>query len=197
MTIITNFYAAKGGAGCSTVAATYALTRDPATRVLLVDNSPQGDLAALLGLPTGHEGEPCNVRGNVMTVRVVNNHAMFDLPDLMAAADHVVIDNETRPVTHGSHRRILVTRPCYLHLRAAAGMTRPAGIVIVREPGRALTDNDVSHALNAPILAAVDIDPAVARAIDAGLLASRIPRIGSPATAMRDNIIVDRDTATV
>ena len=44
------------------------------------------------------------------------------------------------------------------------------------EPGRSLTRHDVAAALGAPVVAVVEIDPAVARAVDAGLLASRLPR---------------------
>jgi hypothetical protein len=46
----------------------------------------------------------------------------------------------------------------------------------VREPGRALTRRDVEEVLGVPVRAEVDVDPAVARAVDAGLLASRLPR---------------------
>jgi hypothetical protein len=75
-------------------------------------------------------------------------------------------------------RVLLVTRPCYLALRRAVGSpTRPTGIVLVGEPGRALTQRDVEHALGVPVDATVSIDPAIARAVDAGLLASRLPRV--------------------
>jgi len=74
-------------------------------------------------------------------------------------------------------RVLLVTRPCYLSLRRAVrGPTRPTGVVLVDEPGRALSRRDVEHAVGAPVEATVSIDPAVARAVDAGLLATRLPR---------------------
>jgi hypothetical protein len=53
---------------------------------------------------------------------------------------------------------------------------RPTGIVLVDEPGRALTSTDVEHALGVPVVADVRLDPAVARAVDAGLLIARLPR---------------------
>lgn len=53
---------------------------------------------------------------------------------------------------------------------------RPDGVVLVTEPGRALTAADVEAVLIAPVLAEIAIDPAVARTIDAGLLTARLPR---------------------
>jgi len=74
-------------------------------------------------------------------------------------------------------QNLLVTRSCYLAVRrAVASSIRPSGIVLVREPGRALTTADVCAALGAPVVAEVEIDPEVARAVDAGLLMSRLPR---------------------
>ena len=53
---------------------------------------------------------------------------------------------------------------------------RPTGVVLVDEPSRSLTRADVEAALGVPVVAVVQVDPAVARAVDAGLLASRLPR---------------------
>jgi MinD-like ATPase involved in chromosome partitioning or flagellar assembly len=73
-------------------------------------------------------------------------------------------------------RSLLVTRPCFLALRrAAAHSSLASGVVLVNEPGRALTAADVERALGVPVDAEVPWDPAVARAVDAGLLASRLP----------------------
>jgi hypothetical protein len=75
-------------------------------------------------------------------------------------------------------RSLLVTRPCYLSLRRAVhSATRPTGIVLVHEPGRALSLRDVEQAMGVPVAATVSLDPAVARAVDAGLLATRLPRV--------------------
>ena len=70
-----------------------------------------------------------------------------------------------------------MTRACYLALRRAADPPlRPSGVVLVTEPGRALDRTDVEQVVGAPVRAEVAVDPAVARAVDAGLLASRLPR---------------------
>jgi MinD-like ATPase involved in chromosome partitioning or flagellar assembly len=72
---------------------------------------------------------------------------------------------------------LLVVRPCFLALRrAVAAPVRPSGVILVREPGRSLGRRDVEEALQVPVCAEVDLEPAVARAVDAGLLAARLPR---------------------
>ena len=93
----------------------------------------------------------------------------------------VVIDAGTGtppPVlVDGIDRAVLVTRPCYLSLRRAVRQpTRPTGVILVDEPGRALRRHEVEHALGAPVDAVVAVDPAIGRAVDAGLLATRLPR---------------------
>jgi hypothetical protein len=76
-----------------------------------------------------------------------------------------------------ARRSILVIRPCYMALRRATqAPVRPSGVVVVQEPGRALTTADVQEVVKVPILAEVVLDPAVARTVDAGMLASRLPR---------------------
>lgn len=72
---------------------------------------------------------------------------------------------------------LLVIRPCYLSLRRAVRVpVRPSGIVLVNEPGRSLSRGDIEQAIGAPVRAEVAVDPAVARAVDAGVLAARLPR---------------------
>ncbi len=72
---------------------------------------------------------------------------------------------------------LLVLRPCYLSLRRALqAPVRPSGVVLVSEPGRALGRDDVEEVLGVPVRAVVGVDPAVARAVDAGVLPARLPR---------------------
>ena len=94
----------------------------------------------------------------------------------------VTIDVGTRvppePLARRATRSLLVTRPCYLSLRRAVRSTvRPTGVILVDEPGRGLGPRDVEHAIGAPVEAVVSVDPSVARAVDAGLLATRLPRV--------------------
>jgi hypothetical protein len=47
--------------------------------------------------------------------------------------------------------------------------------VLIDEPGRALRARDIECGLGAPVVATVLLDPAIARAVDAGLLLARVP----------------------
>jgi hypothetical protein len=80
------------------------------------------------------------------------------------------------PLIQAADRSYLVTRPCYLALRSAMTGPTPDGVVVVSERGRSLRSSDVSSTVGAPTAAELWIDPAVSRAVDAGLLASRLPR---------------------
>jgi hypothetical protein len=94
----------------------------------------------------------------------------------------VTVDIGTRmppePLATRSDRSLLVTRACYLSLRRAVrSAVRPTGVVLVDEPGRGLGQRDIEHALGVPVEAVVSLDPSVSRAVDAGLLAGRLPRV--------------------
>lgn len=71
---------------------------------------------------------------------------------------------------------LLVTRPCYLSLQRAQNCpVRPTGVVLVNEPGRSLRVRDIETAIGAPVVATLEVDPAIARAVDSGLLSARLP----------------------
>lgn len=73
---------------------------------------------------------------------------------------------------------LLVVRPCYLALRrAVASGIRPTAVAVVTEPWRALTSTDVAEVVGAPVVAEIAVEGSVARAVDAGLLATRLPRL--------------------
>lgn len=83
-----------------------------------------------------------------------------------------------RAVIRAAHQRLVVTRGCYLALRRLAeSPIRPTGVVLVSEPGRALGRRDVEHVAGVPVVAEVAFDPSVSRAVDAGLLAVRLPAV--------------------
>ena len=80
-------------------------------------------------------------------------------------------------VAAGAEVSLLVLRPCYLALRRAlAAPVRPSGVLLVTEPGRSLGRRDVEEVLGVPVRAEIALDGSVARAVDAGLLARRVPR---------------------
>ncbi|HYI62072.1 MAG TPA: cellulose synthase operon protein YhjQ/BcsQ [Acidimicrobiales bacterium] len=86
-------------------------------------------------------------------------------------------DSPHLPLVAEASRSLLVTRACYLGLRRALDApVRPSGVVLVAEPGRSLGLDDVEHVVGAPVVAQVPVDPAVARAVDAGILVRRLPR---------------------
>ncbi len=78
-------------------------------------------------------------------------------------------------VTDGS---IMVMRECYVALRRAVRnplTARAFGIVVVAEPGRSLGPSDLAQVLGRPVVARIPIRDAVARAVDAGTLPTRLP----------------------
>lgn len=74
-----------------------------------------------------------------------------------------------------AERSTLVTRLCYLALVRTMEQPVPDDVLVVVEPDRALRVADVEAAMRVPV-ATVRWDPAVARAVDAGLLVRRLPR---------------------
>jgi hypothetical protein len=182
-------WSTKGGAGTTVVTAALGLVlarRHPAG-ALLVDLA--GDLPAALGLPPDptlppDPPEELPVGGLPLALRPVGA-APPDLDELRAERRVVVadcgrIDLAGPPVADlvaAADRSLLVLRPCYLALRrAVACAVRPSGVVLVAEAGRAITADDIADSLGVPVVAQVVVTDAVARAVDAGLLASRLPR---------------------
>ncbi len=107
------------------------------------------------------------------------------LAAMLGADDRTVVidcgtlrdDSTALALAAGATTSLLVIRPCYLALRRAVAMPlRPSAVVLVADPGRALDRSDIEAVLGVPVVAEVSIDPAVARAVDAGLMASRLPR---------------------
>lgn len=192
----------KGGSGTTVVAAALAVQAAASGReVVLVDLD--GDQTAVFGIGDGEgvgdwfaasdDVGPEALRSLEVEVtdrlrllrrghtppsrwsgeRMALAMALFD-----ARADLVVVDGGRQtgdglPATASS---VVVTRACYLAVRRVAdAVRRGARVVVVEEPGRALSRRDIEA-----VLGEVDVvlawDPAVARAVDAGLLASRVPR---------------------
>ena len=73
---------------------------------------------------------------------------------------------------------VIVVRGCYLALRRAVRLdltARATGAVFIDEAGRSLGVRDVANVLGVPILASVSVRASTARAVDAGVLTSRLP----------------------
>ncbi len=71
---------------------------------------------------------------------------------------------------------LFVTKACYLALRRATRIGIDAdGVVLVHEQGRSISRSDVADVLGLPVIGVVENDPAIARAVDSGSLARRLP----------------------
>jgi hypothetical protein len=73
---------------------------------------------------------------------------------------------------------LVVVRECYLALRRAAASSltaRACGLVVIQEPGRSLGPADVAQVLGRPVTARIPLRVATARAVDAGVLPTRLP----------------------
>jgi hypothetical protein len=197
--MISVLYAAKGGSGTTVLAASIGATARKPT--LLVDLD--GDLPGALGLPErdapgvidwlrsdapatrlrdleldGGEGLRVLPRGRPGAAPPDRWGALAAA--LVADGREVVVDAGTAepPVdlVAVADRTLIVCRACYLGLRdAQRARTRPTGVVLVHEPGRALGRADVESSVGAPIVATVLLDPGIARAVDAGLLSGSFP----------------------
>lgn len=164
---VTTFYTAKPGQGCTAIAAAAAIAASANGPTVLVSPGPDG--AAVLGIAAPEE-YPVAVHRPNLTLHQ-------EMPADLDPEAVYVIDAGTNPEeVHGV--AYLVTRACYLALRRFTldNVTLPDGVVLITEPGRALDPSDVAAVIGAPIRAEVGQDHAVARAIDAGLLATRLPR---------------------
>lgn len=118
-------------------------------------------------------------RGNAQTWPAQRPDQLAELLKEMAC--EVVIDagliSDLGQCLASAGRSLLVTRPCYLSLRrATSAAVRADGVVVVAEVGRALSGADVSAVLGLQVVASIDVDPAIARSVDAGLLIRRSHR---------------------
>ena len=198
-------WSVKGGSGTTVVASTLALVHAEKSShgALIVDLA--GDVPAVLGLaePSGigvSEWFTQNENSSRMALQSIAIQATanlqlisrgatpidstanfaelsaslttFDLPIIIDAGCGVV----SADLLARASSSLLITRPCYLSLRRAAQLNvAPTGVILINEPGRALGKRDVESVIGAPVIAEITFDAAISRAVDAGLLASRLP----------------------
>jgi hypothetical protein len=78
---------------------------------------------------------------------------------------------------NGVDHSLLMVKSCFLAVHAAVGTTlRVDGVVVFGDEERRITDHDISAALGHRVRTTMLLQPSVARAVDAGLLAARLPR---------------------
>jgi hypothetical protein len=175
MTRTITFLGARGGQGTSTIAAAAALFAAAEQPTILVSDDPAA-AAALIGIPVP-VGDDCVVLPSLTLTTHPEQHP--DAQVIVVDAGTLATPAPAAAPGAGETRRYVVLRgPCYVALAtilATAGPP-PDGLVLVMEPGRALSERDVSDVLGIPVAATIAIDPAVARTIDAGILTSRLAR---------------------
>ncbi len=102
---------------------------------------------------------------------------LASLPDGSVVVDFGLLQ-PPNSVRQAAQADWLVVRPCYLALRRAARLDeRPGGVVLIKEQGRALTARDVQSVVGSPVVAEITLADGVARSVDAGLLATRLPKL--------------------
>ncbi len=218
-------WSAKGGSGTTVVAAALALSSARTRPTLLVDLGDDLPATLGVSAPPGPGvGEwlsaPHANATALIELAVEVSPGLFLVPsgglvstgaldDVQAERLALACDRATLPTVvdagpHGRHRvlhacaarSLIVARPCYLGLRRAVQVPGLAtAAVVVHEPGRSLGVDDVGRALGVPVVAEIAWDPGVARAVDAGLLAHRLPSTLRSAVGRLDVHVDDRPAA--
>jgi hypothetical protein len=130
------------------------------------------------GLSLLWRGEAVGIAGGSTALRAEDLASALGAEPRPVVADCGRADRSPgRELAQGATVSLCVLRPCYLALRRALdARARPSAVVLVNEPQRSLRRRDVEEVLGVPVWAELEYDPALARAVDAGLLASRRPR---------------------
>jgi hypothetical protein len=129
--------------------------------------------AGLTLLGIGSAPDPRTPEAAAALATVLSDDERITVADLGAVESEV-----QRALAELADVRVVVARGCYLTLRR--GVREPLvagsrGVVHVAEDGRAIGARDVADVLGVPLLATVPVRCAIARAVDAGLLAARPP----------------------
>lgn len=202
--MVTAVWSMKGGSGVTSVACLLAIAQaERAEPTVIVDLD--GDIPAVLGMADSDEpgladwyATPSRSSGTLARIRrevqpdlqaIVRGHgdlvgepgvllqALVELAQVAIVDCGVLASPIAAGVAAGATQRLIVTRPCYLALRSMRAMSvAPTGVVLVDERDRALGRTDVEAVVGAPVVAQVAVDPAIARAIDAGMTTARLPR---------------------
>jgi hypothetical protein len=202
--VLISCWAAKGGSGTTVVAAAIALRLARSVPVVLADlagdlplvlglelDQEKPGLADWLAAGPGVSDDaldrlavPIGPRLAIMPRGApLPNGTGASLAGALAGRGTVVADCGV--VTPGSpswtvaaegEQSLLVMRTCYIALRRAMALPlRPSAVVLVEEVGRMVDRAAVEEALGVPVLARVDWDDSIGRAVDAGLLSCRFP----------------------
>jgi len=165
--MIINLWSPKHGQGLTTTGLAMAASLEGTVQYITEgDNLP--DALAIAGLPSGTDAhDHWEVKEN-LTISIGG----FGTPD------HVIYDCETNwELRHqGADLNLMVVQADYLALRRLMITGKAAeldGFIVVLDSSRALNVDDIKNVTGLKHFATVPVDPAVARAVDAGLLMHR------------------------
>lgn len=196
-------FSSKGGVGCSVSASALALLSAESHPTLLVDL--RGEVDAILGAASPAEGlsdwfsldqpspdvlqrleVPINPWLSLLPRGSCRSPARPDRYRLLSRllrgdGRRVIVDVGTHgvpavPLIAESSASILVTRACFLALDAARRGPIPDRILLIEEEGRVLLPRDVAAAVGADVAVRLRWHRDVARAVDSGLLNSKVPK---------------------
>lgn len=150
-----------------------------------------------LGLLDG--GGPIGCEQRALDVLLAQfDHTEDDLGPVVIDAgtiDPHRLDLDARSRRHllDSTASVLVLRPCYLALRRALTFGhRPDAVVLIEEPGRALGQSDVRNVLGVSAVVSIPWDASIARAVDAGMIATRSSALFGESLASLVNLCHDQ-----
>lgn len=196
-------FSSKGGVGCSVAAAGLGLLSAETQPTLLVDL--RGELDAILGISPAPHGlsdwfsldepspdvlrrleTPVSEHLTLLSRGMCRSPARPDryrlLSLLLAAEDrNVIVDVGTHavpavPVIAEARASVLVTRACFLAIDAARRGPLPDRVLLIEEEGRSIGERDIKAALGAEVAVRMRWHRDVARAVDSGLLATKVPK---------------------
>lgn len=162
---------ARGGSGTSTVAAVLACQGAIETTVTLTSADPFA-MAHLLAVPAPLPGAAVIVTPN-LTLTVEHDQTASVVPDLRIVDGGTLTDTGSGGDEHA--RYVVLRGPCYLALATLIGRAERNfdGVILLNEPGRAMTANNVAEVTSLPVVATIPVHARVARCIDAGVLTAR------------------------
>jgi len=172
-----DFVGIRGGQGTSTVAAATALLLGEIHGQVRLESSDLDGAAAFLGVALVAE-MPTRLTGT-LELAPLGSRAAHGCWALVSDVGRLGSATAASERARGRLRIGVLRGPCYVALRELMGPETLllGGLVLCAEAGRSLDRRDVEDIAGLPVLATVDVTPAVARTIDAGLAATRLARM--------------------
>lgn len=200
MTNTIAFHSVKGGAGCTTVAALFAMQLHRAGHDVHLSTAGSreqlDDVAALFALPGIDDYRMVGVLPG-FTIGLSRSNAMTPLPDPDLAPPNAiqVIDVGTRHSWMAWPRgtaTLLVLRSDYLSIRRALraeDTDHLTGLVVLEDPNWPLGTRDVTDVVGRPVLETFATDARFQRSIDSGLLIDQAIIGGRVTASMFPNLV--------